>query len=350
MKYRRIALLLALQTAPALALAQRHRNPPQPPAVVPAVVAPPAVAQPVTPPADPLEAEHQQGIDLRRQRRDAEARDLFRALHERTHEVRVLAWLAGAEAALGEWVAAEIHLANALADAADPWVTQHRADLTSDLAGFRQHVGHLEVLSNTPGAELWVAGARTALPMAGPLTVPSGTVTVEVRAEGFLPETRTVSVTAGAGSLARETINLTPRPAVPADANPTPTVGQTPVRSEGRDGGLPVVRIVGVSLMGLGAVGLGLGIYGMVHYSSQRSDYEAAGCAAASPPVDCPSYDDGSGAFTLGIVSVSAGALLVAGGLTLLFIPLSSGRRADANRLMLGAGPSPLGVSLHGTF
>lgn len=347
MKARRLALLLALQTAPAFVHAQHRRAQPTPPASAPPVTAPPVTA-PAAQTVDPLEAEHQQGIELRRQRRDAEARDLFRALHERAHEARVLAWLAGAEAALGEWVAAEEHLSGALGNTADPWITQHRADLESDLAGFRLQVGRLEVLSNTPGAELWVAGVRSTLPMERPLTVRAGTVNVEVRAEGYLSETRSVVVAAGTGSLARETINLTPRPATPAAAV-TPPNGSTPARAE-TEGGLPIVRIVGASLLGLGAVGLGLGIYGVVNYSSIRSEYEAAGCTAASPPVDCPNYNDGSGALTLGIVSLTAGTLLAAAGVTMLFIPLRGGRRAEARPLLLGAGPGELGLSLRGTF
>lgn len=327
-------MALALIAQASVALAQPGRRRPQPPAPV-------APAAPV----DELEAEHLRGIELRRQHHDGEARDLFRALYERTHEARALAWLAGAEAALGEWVSAEAHLSAALENTTDPWIAQLRADLSTDLAGFRQRLGLLEVLSTTPGAEVLLAGVATPIPMQRPLTVRAGAVTVEVRAEGYLPEVRTIEVPGGMGSPTRETVNLTARPAPVVDASgATRALIQPPAPAE--PSSISPVRIVGATLLGLGAVGVGLGVYGVVHYGTLHDAYVETGCDVASPPVDCAGADDGSSTFTFGVASLAVGGAFVAGGLTMLLIPLRSTRRA----VSLGGGPGDVGLSLRGTF
>ncbi len=341
-------LTLALCAQASRSSAQRRRPAPQPaqPAA-PVAPAAPALTPEAAQAAAALEAEHARGVELRRQHRDAEARDLFRELYVRTNQPRVLAWLAGAEGALGDWVNAEAHLSTALAAAGDPWVSQLRGDLESDLAGFRQRLGLLEVISTTPGAQVWLSGAATTLPMTRPMTVRAGDVTVEVRAEGYLPEVRTIQVAPGMQTPARETVNLTPRPPeAPAVAAPTVTHTTTVVEVQT---GVHPLRIVGAVLAGVGAVGLGIGIYGMIHYSSQRDEYVNAGCDVANPPADCAGFDP-NGALTLGVASLSAGGVFVAGGLTLLLIPLNGARRPTAGAVSLGAGPGELGLSLRGAF
>ena len=59
---------------------------------------------------DDVEAQHNQGNRLRQQGRNAEARDLFRGLWERTHEPRAIIRQGLAEMALEEWLAADEHL------------------------------------------------------------------------------------------------------------------------------------------------------------------------------------------------------------------------------------------------
>lgn len=333
-------LALCALVSPAEAQRSRQRNPP------PAAVPPPAAQPP-----DELEAEHLRGVELRRQHRDAEARDLFRALYERSRAARALAWQAGAEGALGDWVNAERHLATALEDTADPWISQLRAELTADLAGFRQRVGRLEVLTSTPGAELWIAGERVAaLPLERPLAVRAGAVAVEVRAEGFLTEVRTINVAPGADSLARETVNLTPRPTVqvnlvagsgaPAPAAPPPAPAES--------SGIHPLRIAGAIALGLGGVGVGLGIYGLINYDSLRTEYVNAGCDVAKPLALCAGFNDGSGSFALGVAGLSVGGALAIGGLVMMLVPVRSARPAPA--VSLGPGPGNLGLSLHGSF
>jgi len=334
------ALALSTLAPPAAAQHDRRRR-----------ETPPATPPPAAPAAAPdeLEAEHARGVELRRQHRDAEARDLFRALHERSHASRALAWQAGAEAALGDWVNAERHLAAALDDANDPWVNQLRAELTADLAGFRQRVGRLEVLSSTPGAEVWVAGERAAsLPLERPLVVRAGAVAVEVRAAGHVTEVRTVQVPPGLDALARETVNLTPQP-VAITATVTANILTPPPPPPPADSGpIHPLRIAGAIALGLGGVGVGLGIYGLVSYSSKHDDYVNAGCDVASPPADCAGFDGGASSLTLGIVGLSAGGALAIGGLVMMLVPVRRG--APARTVTVAPGPGALGLSLRATF
>ncbi len=348
------AVFVALSLASSAASAQPR---PRPQSAQPAN-AQPANAQPAaqaTQPSPEIEAEHARGIELRRQQHDAEARDVFRGIYERTHEPRALARQAAAEGAMGEWVAAEEHLTAALESTTDAWITQNRAGLESDLANIRSHVGLLEVITSTPHAELWVGGARlAALPLEHPLHVRAGTIAVEVRADGYLSEVRPVTITGGVRAVARETVNLTPdvrreaspvRPPVAPPAAPVTGPGETD------RGGVPALRVVGLSLIGAGAVGIGVGVAGMVRYSSDVSDFNAdPACGTAALTDACRAlYDSGTSARTLGIVGFAVGGAVLAGGLTAMLLSL---RRAspETPALTVNAHSQGFGVSLAGSF
>ena len=177
--------------------------------------------------ADP-EAEHQRGIALRNEHRDAEALEVFRGLYERTGEVRALARMALAEAALARWVDAETHLARALGTA-DAWVAQNRASLDVALATVRQHVGSLSVHANVPAADVFVGGIRAgATPLERPLRVPAGTMDVELRAPRYATARRTVTVRPGVEVTALD-VELAPE--APA-ATPAPAPEAQPVITE----------------------------------------------------------------------------------------------------------------------
>lgn len=345
---RRLAVTTALGLA-LLAPRAAHAQP-QHPRTQPA-----QPAQPASPasPSPEVEAEHAHGIELRRQQRDAEARDVFRGIYERTHEPRALARQAAAEGAMGEWVAAEEHLSAALDAAQDPWIVQNRAGLESDLAGFRAHVGLLMIVSSTPRAELWIGGARRAsLPLEHPIHVPAGTLAVEVRAEGYLPEVRPVSVTGGLHAVARETVNLTAdvqRPVTPV-VTPIVTPVVTPPTPEGPPARVPALRIVGFSLLGAGAIGLGVGVAGMVMYSGDVSTFNSdPTCGYASLTPSCRAvYDSGMSARTIGIAGMAIGGALVAGAVTTLAISLLGASRGPTVSVDARAGG--LDVSLAGRF
>jgi hypothetical protein len=170
------------------------------------------------------EAEHRRGIALRNEHRDAEALDVFRGLYERTGEVRALARMALAEAAVARWVDAEQHLQRALSSA-DAWVAQNRGSLDAALETVREHLGSLSVRANVPGAEVLIGGRPAAVtPLDRPLRVPAGAVDVELRAARYAPALRTTTVRAGVEVTALD-VELEPLSEPP---HPAPVVPESP--------------------------------------------------------------------------------------------------------------------------
>jgi hypothetical protein len=309
----------------------------------------------------PEEAEHTRGIELRRQHRDVEARDVFRAIYERTREPRALARQASAEAALGDWVTAEEHLSAALDNTNDPWILQNRTGLAADLQAFRQHVGLLEVSTNVAGAEVWIAGARVGqLPATRPLRVPAGTVTFEVRAEGHASATRSATVQPGMSIPAREMVNLTRVVAPQPSQEPIATTRSPPVAAPPASGAAPVeepeaswfngMHIAGLSLASLGLVGVGVGIAGLVIKGGHERTLDNEPCL--SDIMMTPRCNEALGgsesAGTLAIVGFAAGGALLIGGVVLMIIPGSTTRRPS--RVSLTSGPGDVGLGLRTSF
>jgi hypothetical protein len=153
------------------------------------------------------EALTKQGLELRRQRRDAEALDAFRRAYALKPTPRTLAQIALAEQAMGSWLSAEADLGEALQAADDPWIAPHRGALLEGLATIRSHLGSIEVIADAPHADLSVNGApRGTLPLRKPVRVEAGSVVLEVHAQGYVPARRVAFVEPG-GS-AREVIHL----------------------------------------------------------------------------------------------------------------------------------------------
>jgi hypothetical protein len=171
--------------------------------------------------AQDAEALIREGLSLRREGRDREAAERFRAAHEIDRGGRSLAQLALAEQASGQWVAAERDLVRALS-MPDRWIAEHRDSLAQALAVIRQNVGRLVVESNVSGAELWIDGQRVSvLPLPEPITAAVGTLVVELRAHGYVPVQRSASIRAG--ELSRLSVDLV---AAPPGTEGTPLASQ----------------------------------------------------------------------------------------------------------------------------
>jgi tetratricopeptide (TPR) repeat protein len=152
-----------------------------------------------------------QGLKLREQGKDAEALQLFVRAQELAPTPRALAQRALAEQALGNWVQAEIHLSQALADTDDPWITHHRQALDAAFAVIGEHLGYLQINGGVAGAELRLDGQLAGtLPLPAPLRVVTGRPLLEVTLAGYYPVRREVSIKAG--SLSTEAIELVPAP------------------------------------------------------------------------------------------------------------------------------------------
>jgi len=309
-----------------------------------------AAAQPRAPRGAPapavdaaVEAEHQRGIELRRQQRDGEAREVFRALFERTHEPRALARQAAAEAAMGDWLGAEAHLTEALARTEDPWIAQQRAGLEADLASFREHVGFLEVTTMTPRASVWIGNERVAeLPLTRPIRTRAGTLALELRAEGYITESRTVTVPGGLRAPAREVFQLT---ATPRDRPPAPAVRPEAPPPQPPPPSVWPLRIAGFGVLAAGVAGLGVGIAGFALREDTVSRFNAnPTCGTNALTSDCTTlFDEGNGQFVMGVVGLAAGGVLVLGGVTMTALAF---RRPPP--LAVAAGPR--GVTLSGSF
>jgi hypothetical protein len=155
-----------------------------------------AVAQP--PPSEDPEVLIKEGLDLRRQNQEQAALPYFQRAYLLARTPRAAAQLGFAEQALGLWVDAEGHLAEARLAETDPWIKDHR-NLLSESAGFvRAHLGNVELEANVGGAAVLVDGRNVAsTPLQRPLRVAIGQRQIEVRAPGYRPAGRAVELTTG---------------------------------------------------------------------------------------------------------------------------------------------------------
>jgi len=135
------------------------------------------------------------GVELRRQGRDEEARDVFERAHALAPSARTRAQVALADQALGRWVAAEVGLEEALTASADPWVTRNEASLRAALERARDALGTLRVALTEPTtAEVRLDGRPLAQEaMFAGVRTPAGTHQLELRAgERLVAEQRVV--------------------------------------------------------------------------------------------------------------------------------------------------------------
>ncbi len=251
--------------------------------------------------SDDVEAQHAQGNRLREQGRHAEARDLFRALYERTHDPRALVRQGLAEMALSEWVAADEHLQSGMAVQGNRWVDENRSRIQAALREVQTHVGTLSVECSPPGAVVYVGDAQRATCPAPPMRLPVGPVTVRVEAPGSLPVTQTATIAAGdEPTVVRVSLVSAPRPIDPAVVESA--------RANNRRRATMMV-LGGVSL-GLGVAGLGAGAAGFLVRDSNDNPLST----------------------TLGVVGLAAGGALAIAGVVLLVaaparreVPVSAG-------------------------
>ena len=147
---------------------------------------------------DEVEAQHNQGNRLRQQGRNVEARDLFRALYERTHEPRAIIRQGLAEMALEDWLAADEHLRAGLAVTGDAFVQENRARIEEQLRVVSSRVGTLVIECLPEGATVTINGdPRGRCPLSAPLRLRVGPALVRVEHPGMNPVEEQSSVVAG---------------------------------------------------------------------------------------------------------------------------------------------------------
>lgn len=291
----------------------------------------------------------QEGVQRRAEGKDEAALLLFRQADELDSTPKSRAQLALAEQSLGMWVIAEKHLRDALAQT-DPWIEKNRALLESSLTRIAAELGWIDVVGAPAAAEIFIDGERVGQsPLEAPTRAAAGTRLLEVKAKGYEPYSRRVLVRGG--EISRERAAFVPLR--PIDKSPTAAAA----------GGPRFVDVVTpaplrtVGWIGVG-VGAGAAIFGGTSFiirqnyvDGYNSDERCPGTAAADQPPTCQSQKNGVSRWsTMGVISLVAGGVLVAGGLTLVLISPPTHSKVQVASFSAACSPTLGGFSCGGTF
>lgn len=273
------------------------------------------------------------GLDLRRERRDEEALAAFQRAWELSHGPRERAQMGFAEQALGRWTDADTHLREALSASTDPWVAERREVIEEALREVDAHLGTLEVRGNVPGAEVRLDGRVVgALPFARPVRVGVGRVAMEVVAPQRVTVRREVRVRAR--ELTRETVELAPA------ASPAPRAGMSGA------------RVMAWVAAGGAAVGLGVGVAGLLLRNDAASRWNSDACLVGGRTRrDNCAAELAAGErneLMTGVGFGVGGALAVTS--AVLFLTMPAGRSTGMARLVCGPGPGSIGVACGGAL
>jgi len=231
------------------------------------------------------------GIQLRKTRDDQAAAREFQKAYQLVRSPRAAGQLGLAEQALGRWEDAERHVSEAIRATDDPWVSHNRAVLDRSLATIQQHLGRVEITGDPEGAEVSVNGHSIGkLPLPEPVRVSAGQVDIDLRAPGFAPAQRTLTIVGGQyqpvvihlakdrAPIAVRTTTL-PEAAPPKvdspSAKPTPTAppsSSTATDVEAEPSGTRIA--LKWTAAGLAGAGLATGIAGLVLYRQNVNKFD----------------------------------------------------------------------------
>lgn len=299
-----------------------------------------------TPPNDAAteaSAAIEQGIVARQRGDDDEALRLFRRAHALVPSARAQAQIALAEQALGQWVSAERDLTAALQLTADPWIQRNDTVLRTALGQIQERLATIELRVATENAEVRINEEVVGQASAGTFRVPSGTVTIEVRAAGFISQRRTVEVAPRARW--REVFNLVrseTSSAAQNTGNTDNTRAQSGPDSGRRIGGetpppppprasVPIAPIV-VGSVGVATLALS-GVFAALRGQAQGS----CPLNAMTHTLECPTqaqYDaaiQGRTWTTATNVTLIGGAIVTVGAGVWLAVSLATAPRAERN-------------------
>jgi hypothetical protein len=274
----------------------------------------------------------QQGLDLRREGKPAEALELFQRAHAIAPSPRTFGQLGLVETSLQHWADADLHLSMSLANPDDAWIRKNRAFLEQALATSKHHIGEL-VVDGPAGAEVFVGGKSVGtLPAVPTLHLVEGAVSISATAPGFKAFDQTVVIRPGARTPVA--IALTPIPLQPvattatasaaAAASPAPLVTAAVSAEPGTPGWH---AWVGAPLASIGA---GLLAWGIVWVAIDGKD----DCGVAGGSACGRAYNTK----TWGWILAGVGAAAVATGGVIFF----SGRGPAKSDVAVGLAPSSL--------
>ena len=295
------------------------------------------------------------GLELRKRGDDLGALPLFDEAYRIAPTPRAAAQRAFCAQALGRWTQVEADLNEALKSPDDAWVKKNRAAIDESLRVTKTKVAVVEVVGEPPGGEVLVNGKAVGrLPLASPVRIEAGEIDVELRADGHRPATKTLRVDGGQYQrvVVRAEPDVAPLSPVPAPTPPSATPAPPPNVSvyvtQTNPSGTVTSQPEPVSAArrapkwvswGLGAVSLGVGIYGIARYRGLLDDFNAD-CAfdqmgaiyatgSTRTVMSCETLrNDYRSARTIGIVGLAgAGALTITGLLFYIAEPRSGDAR-----------------------
>ncbi len=305
--------------------------------------------------ADPDEL-LRKGSALRAEGRDGDALKVFEEADAARPTPTSKAQIGLAEQALGAWVRAEAHLEQALAQDADPWIARNRQALEGALGTVRQHLGSLEILGATAGAEVFVDGLKVGtIPTPKPFRVEIGKRQLELRRAGFNSASRTVVV--GEGSTSRETVTMSPREAHRTDGD-GPSAGGVGRGGAGlgdapSSGGASVARTAGWVLVAAGGGAAIFGGAGLLVRESATSNYNAnQSCGQVPLPAECQDQVSARDRWTvLSVASFIGAGVLVGTGIALVVTAHDEKPKPSRGGLALvGCSAAGAGVTCGGRF
>lgn len=318
-----------------------------------------------------------QGLALRRKGDDAAALQKFEQAYEAHKSPRTLAQVALAEQALGRWAHSYDHLTEALGEKNDHWIATHKSPLEDALIAVRDHVGKLEILGGSPGAEVRINGAVVGnLPLFKPLTLPTGSAAIEITAPRFMPIQRATTIRAG--QTTRESFDAfaaTPERQVPppearaqpasiaegsaSDAKPIATPQDSRPqsaasdRSDGATGHQPSTLRLSTKWVagGLAVLGLAGGTIAYLRHKNASDEFgqmcyedPSTGVHPIAPPTSEAHCRDlqstWSSDYRLAVVGLAAGAALAAAGIVLW---LTEPNPSEGSAAAFGCAPGVLG-------
>jgi len=257
-----------------------------------AAVLPSSPASAAAPPAAADEDLNSKGVSARLAGDNRGALHWFQQAYDLTHSPRATAQLGLVQQALGRWDLAEPLVTRAVQSRSDPWIKKYEAELAKALETIRQHVAHLELVSDPAQTDVFVNGSLVGrLPLSEPVPVVVGQVDLELRASGYRNAIRNLTMKPFQYErifvrLQKEAATATVVPTVeeatksPSGAATTTTTTTTaPVRADGEpkasDGAARVNArdVVKWTSLGLAGAGLGTGIVASAIFASNSSQF-----------------------------------------------------------------------------
>lgn len=311
----------------------------------------------------------EQGRDLMKQKRYAEACEKFEASHKLDPSVGALLNLGDCRQKNGQTASAWTQLRQAIA------LARQNGDRRREQLA-RKHADELEPKlsyllvevpepARLPGLVVTRNGVAVDEVLWGqPLPVDPGVYTIEIRAPGHEPQELRIEVPAGPGETRASVPALVPDPkgGDPAPDKPgssdsgTGTDAGEPMAARPRDAGMPLGRKVALAGAAVAVVGVATGtVFGL----QARARWNDAEALCGDMPGDCTPEGvalskDAASAGNLSTLSFSIGLAAAAAGAILWFVSAPDEHAPDADesatRIAPMVSPDTLGASIHLRF